>query len=60
MLLLNLGPVALIALLRSGDGRGFTGPDLSWLLFAPDFAGTQAEDSQGQEATRRNLSLIHI
>lgn len=54
MLLLSLGPDALIALLRSGDARGFDGPDLSWLLFAPDFAGMQTEDSQGPDATRPN------
>ena len=54
MLLLSLGPDALIALLRSGSTNGFSGPDLSWLLFAPDFAGPQTEDPQGPGATRPN------
>ena len=55
MLLLSLGPDALIALMRSGDTRGFSGPDLSWLLFGPDsFAIAQDEDPPGDFATRRN------
>ncbi len=44
MLLLSLGPEALIALMRSGDARGFSGPDLSWLLFGPETFGMAGDD----------------
>lgn len=54
MLLLSLGPEVLIALMRSGDTRGFSGPDLSWLLFGPDGFAVQDEDPQGELATRPN------
>lgn len=54
MLLLSLGPDALIALMRSGDTREFSGPDLSWLLFGPDNFTVRDEDPQGDLATRPN------
>ena len=53
MLLLSLGPDALIALMRSGNTRGFSGPDLSWLLFGPEAFGGSGENDPPKELTAR-------
>ena len=36
MRLQTLGAEALIRLMACGDRPGFTGPDLSWLLYGPE------------------------
>lgn len=57
MLLLSLGPQAISALLWHGAPHRFAGPDLAWLLFAPDMSSGDGEGTSVRYDSEKNIFL---